>query len=811
MRLKWICRLSVCAWLLVGIVPRASSQQTPLDSKKLYNALKTFKLGGKRASANNLVIHVDRAELTFTSGIFYFSAAINGHIYAAVFIGDGTFRTEPPPNEFEKQNVKRLLNAPDVASDFKTAVLCFSDGSFETIRDKTTPADVPLSAEAQRLATNFDPDMLKEGGANIAGRLSISLLNHESPGIFIAQFDKGKRGKFTYVFDPQTRIPTSVFRLNGGEKGVIFRYNSLFCWNELWMAFLSEDDYAKGIVAYSDVNDQIAIRHHDMDMDLSNPGTWLKYTDRMDIEVLQDGVTAIQFALNENLSSREDLRRKDSLRLKFVNGPDGKPLDAIQEDWDCTLTVFLPAPAKRGDKMTLTMRLEGKHIATGASVNLCVFPLSDSWYPRHDAYQRSTYRLLINHSKHEATVAAGDYKGDQPSAQKGLIASEWVMDAPVPRISFGLGQYKKYDKPFKGEETAVPFDYYWIVSPNGTSKAPNNDFIAAEMSNNIQYFTLQFGEYPYHVLHGVYACGQTPSTAATMLILPGGAINYRFEYGFDARRLGFISQTVAEQWFGSEISIRSYRDEWMNNGFAKYFSLLYMGQRDKLHSLLDTIDTMHEFLRAAPGTQTGLGPGMVATIGPMIVGHRLNTLETKNGYYQVAVSKAALVVRMLHFLFTDPETLDDKPFFDMMKDFDARYRGQKASTEDFLAVANEHFQSTEIAKKYELAGLGWFFRQWVYNEALPSYRLEYHLEKQPDGSAMLKGTLFQDGLPENEKWFMPIPLAMTYGKDKVARGTIAVLGKETPVSVKVPMMPDKVELDPYMMVLSAKTSVKKVD
>ena len=757
---------------------------------------------------------MDRAEITFSSGIFYFSAAIDGRIYAAVFIGDGTFRAEPPPNEFEKENVKRLLNAPDMETDFKTAVLCFTDGSFETIRDKTTPADVPLSAEAQRLATNFGPEMLKDAGTNIAGRLSISLLNHESPGIFIAQFDKGKRGKFTYVFDPQTRIPTAVFRLNGGEKGVIFWYNAELYRNELLMAFLSEEDYAKGIVAYSDVNDEIAIQHHDMDLDLSNPGTWLKYTDAMDIEVLQDGVSAIQFALNENLSSYNDLRRKDSLRLKFVNGTDGKPLDAIQEDWDSTLTVFFPEPAKRGDRMTLTMRLEGKHISTGASANVCVFPLSDSWYPRHDYYQRSTYRLVINHSKHVATVSAGEYKGDQPSSLKGQVASEWVMDAPVPHISFGLGQYKKYNKPFKGEETAIPFDYYWIESPNGTSKAPNNDFIAAEMSNNIQYFSLQFGAYPYQSVHGVYTCGETPSTVATMLFFPPGAVNFMFGYGADARRLAFISRTMAQQWFGNEVSIRSYRDEWMNNGFARYFSLLYMSQRDKLHSLVDELDTMHALLRAALRTQQGLGTGMVATIGPMIAGHRLNTLETINGYTQVGVNKAALVMRMLHFLFMDPETMDDKAFFDMMKDFVDRFKGKEASTEDFLAVANEHFKNTEIAKKYDLADVGWFFRQWVYNQELPSYRLEYHLEKQPDGSALLKGTLFQDGLPENEKWFMPIPLVMTYGKDgkdKVSRGTIAVLGKETAVSVKVPMMPDKVELDPLLMVLSAKMTVKKSD
>jgi hypothetical protein len=40
---------------------------------------------------------------------------------------------------------------------------------------------------------------------------------------------------------------------------------------------------------------------------------------------------------------------------------------------------------------------------------------------------------------------------------------------------------------------------------------------------------------------------------------------------------------------------------------------------------------------------------------------------------------------------------------------------------------------------------------------------------------------------------------------------IAVQGTETPISVTVPSMPDKVELDPDLFVLSEKTSVKKMN
>jgi hypothetical protein len=76
---------------------------------------------------------------------------------------------------------------------------------------------------------------------------------------------------------------------------------------------------------------------------------------------------------------------------------------------------------------------------------------------------------------------------------------------------------------------------------------------------------------------------------------------------------------------------------------------------------------------------------------------------------------------MLHFLFSDPNTGDDKAFFDMMKDFVGRYANGAASTENFMAVANEHFVNTPIARTYQMKDLAWFFRQWVYESSLPSY------------------------------------------------------------------------------------------
>src|SRR6185295_11574067 len=186
--------------------------------------IKAFSLTGGSAVVEALILKRDRAEMTF-DGTFYFAAAVEGRVTGAVFIGLGKFRAEAPPNEFEKDNLRRMLGTEVVESDFKIAVLRFTDDTFDRIGQNRREG-VGLSDRAQKLATDCDARILKETGANIAARIALSILNSENPGVFFAVFDEGKRGRFSLLLDHQNRIPVATFDLNGGEKGVIFHYDS---------------------------------------------------------------------------------------------------------------------------------------------------------------------------------------------------------------------------------------------------------------------------------------------------------------------------------------------------------------------------------------------------------------------------------------------------------------------------------------------------------------------------------------------------------------------------------------------------------
>jgi aminopeptidase N len=233
--------------------------------------------------------------------------------------------------------------------------------------------------------------------------------------------------------------------------------------------------------------------------------------------------------------------------------------------------------------------------------------------------------------------------------------------------------------------------------------------------------------------------------------------------------------------------------------------MLYAGLRSGPEARDDLINEARESLSEPPRTLNGTGKGKLFEVGPIILGHRLNTTKTQGAYQTLIYNKGALVLRMLHFLMTDPGSGNGEPFFVMMRDFVDQYRDGFASTDDFRRIANEHFAKSSIARTYGLRNLDWFFYQWVYQSDLPSYQLEYQLQDQPDGKVLMTGNVIQQNVPSN--WFMVLPLALTFGK-QTGYTTVQVEGAKSPFTIKLPGRPNKVELDPKRWILSDKTSTK---
>jgi hypothetical protein len=782
---------------LLNAPPLLAQDNLSVKSKEVYDQVKAASLTNGSAEVRGLALKRDRVVMTF-DGAFYFAAPVEGRVTGAVFIGQGRFYAEVPSSEFEKDNVKRLLGEEIVESDFKTAVLRFTDDTFEQLSQNRQAGGVAIE-RAQKLASETDSRTLKETGANISARIALSLLNNEKPGFFFANFDGGRRDRFSFLLDYQNRIPVANFDLNGGEKGLIFSYQGPLYSNDIWMAFYSLKDYQNNSVEYSDVNDLIDIAHYRMNIDVEDPGSKLRLTSRLAAQARFPNLRAITFQIGESLGEYESRRLKKQMRLKAFRA-DGADVTAVQEDWEGGLTVFLPRAAQAGQMLELEFELEGDFMRDSNFVKNCFYPVSNvGWYPRHGYLDRATFDLTFRHQKNRRIASVGNRVSEAPDAEnKDLLMTKYSMPSPVAFATFALGPFERHKEMVKWEKGGEPTPVEFNSLP-GSYLAIKEDFVVAELNNSLRYFSLLFGKYPYPIFSAAFHPFSFGQGFPSLLMIPATD-------RANKRTFSFIAHETAHQWWGNIVSWRSYRDQWLSEGFAEYSGVLYTGVRESIDARDNLISEMRRSLRDPPETLSGMGKGRLVDVGPIILGHRLSTSKTFGAYQTLIYNKGALVLRMLHFLLINPASGDDSAFFAMMTDFVERHRDRFASTDDFRAVANEHFAKSLIARKYNLKDLNWFFRQWVYESSLPAYQMEYQIQDQADGSVLVSGEVTQEKVPEG--WFMPLPVVFTFGEKRWASGTIHAYGPKTPFTIKLPMRPKKVELDPTHWILSEKTLTK---
>ncbi len=793
--------LVLLALFFVLVVGSRSFAQENLaqQGKQIYDQIKEFQLTGDSVQVKGFTLKRDRASLIF-DGTFYLASPVAGRITGAVFIGEGRINAPVPPSDFEKENVRRLLGAEVVESDFRTAVLRFTDDTADLINQNSSQAGV-TSDRALRLAAEIDGRLLKETGANLPARMTLSLVNKENPGFFFAHFEGGKRGRFSYVLDYQNRIPVANFTLNAGEKGMFFSYESAIYGNTVWMAFYGVEDYEKRVVNYSDTNDLIDVSRYDLNLDLREHRRRLSLLARVEANVIHPNLRAVSFQIGESLGEYDSVRLKKQLRLKNVR-VGGLEQEPIQEDWEGGFTVFLPTVAHAGEKLEFEFVLEGDFMYDAQNARDCYYPRSTtSWFPRHGYLDRATFDLTFRHPKRLRIASVGERLVEEPDPDdKDTFVSKFRMRHPVALITFALGPFERHkqlmrlDQGGKGEQIDVEFN-----SLPGSIMAIKEDFIVAELDNSLRYFTVLFGEYPYPVFGAAFHPFGFGQGFPSLLMIPRTDRASKYTYAF-------VAHETAHQWWGNIVAWRSYRDQWLSEGFAEYSGILYTGLRASQGARDDLLGTLRSSLKDPPVTTTGIGKGRLVDVGPIILGHRLNSPKTLGAYQTLIYNKGALVLRMLHFLLSDPATGNDEAFFAMMTDFVERHRNKFASTDDFRVVAGEHFARSPVGKRYNLKDLDWFFNQWVYQSAFPSYEIQYQVQDQPDGKVLLTGTVTQQNVPDN--WFMVLPLVLSFGANQHARGTVHALGPTAEFKIPLPMRPRKVELDPHHWIIAEKKSVK---
>jgi aminopeptidase N len=151
-----------------------------------------------------------------------------------------------------------------------------------------------------------------------------------------------------------------------------------------------------------------------------------------------------------------------------------------------------------------------------------------------------------------------------------------------------------------------------------------------------------------------------------------------------------IAHEIAHQWFGDSVSPARWQDIWLNEGFARYAEILWA---DAAHGPAAAEAALQRQIAGfATVSRTEDGAGVL--IGDPGAEH----LFTEVPYAGGAV--------LLHEL---RQRLGDETFFSLLQEWAARYRYSTATTDDFIALAEE-------ISGEDLDG---FFTDWLYTPWTP--------------------------------------------------------------------------------------------
>ncbi len=779
----------------------------------IYTQLRTARLA-PAGYLERVHFQVDRADLAFDGGELYLLAPVAGHVTGAVYVGRGRIRLAPP-NAIERDQLEKYIGDSDLDLEFKSLVMRFTDDTAERLRQLADAPRRPDSKKADRLYRERHDQVLEERLMNLDSRVLMDVAESRfgvaspSRGYFFADIDA--KGWFTYEVDPFRVEEVSLYKARGLRRA----------WDR-WSSFHRLDDYTGADDSrHSAVAGPLALNEH------WRPAA-IVHEVRTDIAIDDSGeVAAVAELQFESLVSTSTIRLTlssllavDEIRwvssppastdaLDWINMPEptrephplsGEPLQFVQEHldrglgedrWEPRVTVLLPRPVVAGERLALQIRYGGQLIERLQNRDF-VHRDPESWYPQHPHARRSRFTTLFRVPERMRIASGGQLQSE--SVVSGTRIELRTVPEPVIGMSFHFGRLEADDYTLQG---IPPLTVY--SSPNTTGiDIGNRDKTRDDITGSIELFTDYYGPPPFNRL----TVTQTPTSDARsfhgFILLGFGS--FAGMHSGEAELLR--SHELAHQWWGNAVTWDSYHDQWMSEGFAQYSSALYalkgLGDEAKFAAMLSAwrkdvlakVDVRQrlglrhygftrEILRKSDGTDSG----------PIWLGPRLASDKTPFDYRILVYEKGAYVLHMLRMMLLDWEHDDDTRFRQLMRDFQLRHRGGAATTLDFVEAAERAFGTR----------LDWFFDQWVYGTAVPTYRPDLKT-RHTDSGWRLTGSVRQEDVPEGFRMPVPVRVRLTDGDTQV----IVLEIDQGTVQVDEPLRgePENIEFNPLHAVLA---------
>jgi aminopeptidase N len=378
-----------------------------------------------------------------------------------------------------------------------------------------------------------------------------------------------------------------------------------------------------------------------------------------------------------------DLRRNLHVRAVLVNGVAARyaqPAAAVQE-----LVVTPPAALHRGQAFTVDVRYRGRvhrvtdpdgsadgFIRTGDGAFVAGEPQgAPSWFPVNDTPRdKATYRVAIKVPQRLTAVSNGRLVGKV--TRDGRTTWTWRLDRPVPSylVTATIGAFT-----VRTGTTRSGIPYFDAVDPAEQAAALR---VLRRLPAILDFFSAKYGRYPF---------GQ-----AGAIVDHARFVGYALETAtrplFDrAPDVLTLAHELAHQWYGDDVTLRHWRDIWLNEGFAEFSTWLWDEHRGGMTAQQHLRD-----LLGVPASDTGVW--LPAPGNPGDAAHIFSASVYERG--------AGTLQALRH-------KLGSPLFFRIMRGWLTAHSYGNASVGQFTAYA----------ERVSHRNLDRFFHEWLYRNGKP--------------------------------------------------------------------------------------------
>ena len=760
--------------MLLVLALLAQSPAIPESYDSVFDQLKNIApVRSGVAVVRGLTLRRDVMTLQLDSGLAYLLTPVAGRTVGIAFVGSGSI-SFTPPLAVERFNLKRTLGDSSITGPITAAVFIFADSTAAELGRSLTfgiapggsPGPDPGGAIGDALAYLLD-GRSRSADPSLLG----ALLNQNTTGYFSAYVQR-KRGESVMIqYDPM--VAEEVFLYRRGK--MVGQRVETVC------QFQRQQDLVASVQVADEQPEPLV-------------------TDSYDIDATIDPNYKFSARATLRLIGRRDQQRWAPLYLYSELDVDsvtskGQPLTYYRRNNEFGLWVRFPTPVGPGDTVDVRVVYHGGVIGFGSALdaflpsfssairremtplmdNWAFIKSTETWFPRYSFEQSAAVTLTFHTPKDRKFASIGRLVDSRTEGN--ITTTHWASELPTNSVSFNIGEFDELeikDPRIPPVTVHVNTDAHRIIRRVFPSSGRPEESVGSDIANSLSFFTQMFGPPLFHHYFATeipYFHGQA---------FPGMIhLSWMTYVGWSAEGEdeSFRAHEMAHQWWGIGVEAANYRDVWLSEGFSEFAGLWYM--QTILHDndkYLKKLRESREEIRRERNKAVPIGLGVRAA-------------ESWRGHYELTTyQKGAWVLHMLRNMMMDTRTMSEDRFKAMMRDFYETYRGKRASTLDFQRTVEKHVGQP----------MDWFFNDWVYGTAVPTYTFSWGTTRDSTGiTAHVR--VRQDDVPDGFAMYVPILIKFDDGE---AIGRIRVRGATTDGSFRLPAQPKTMQLSPFESVLA---------